>query len=112
MCAAFATSLARLHALQLSTMDRHPTPADSFPTLFTMMQRALVMARRIAASGRDKRELGDLLFHSRRLLVVMRQHADLAPADARDSLVDLCNAADQSLRKLEHPAVKHLTIVH
>ena len=93
-------------------MDKTLATSDSFPPLFSMMQRALVMARRMVATGRDRGELGDLLFQSRRLLVVMREHADLAPADARESLVDLCNAADRSLRKLERPAVKHLTLVH
>lgn len=78
---------------------RHP---DAFSTLFSTMQRSLFLARRMVAAGRDRNELGKLLSHSRHLLAAMRQHADLAPADARDSLIGLCNAADQNLRRLEH----------
>ena len=83
-------------------MDNAVTHPDTFATLFSTMQRSLLLARRMVAAGRDRNELGKLLFHSRRLLVVMRQHADLAPAEARDSLIDLCNAADRHLRRLEH----------
>ena len=84
-------------------MDKVLAHPDTFATLFSTMQRSLSLARRMVAAGRDTNEndLGNLLFQSRRLLVVMRQHADLAPADARDSLIDLCNAADQNLRRLE-----------
>jgi hypothetical protein len=82
-------------------MDNALTHPDAFSTLFSTMQRSLFLARRMAAAGRDRNELGSLLVHSRSLLIVMRQHADLAPVDARDSLIDLCNAADQNLRRLE-----------
>ena len=93
-------------------MDDLLTHPDDFPTLFCTMQRAVFLARRMAAAGRDGNELGKLLLHSRRLLIVMRQHADLAPADARDSLVELCNAADQHLRKLERPAATRAIVAH
>lgn len=76
---------------------------DAFATLYSTMQRALNLARRMVAEGREPGELTDLLFQSRRLLAAMRREADLAPEDMRDSLVDLCEAADNNLRRLEQP---------
>jgi len=108
-----STCLARNTTAALPfAMDDLLTHPDDFPTLFCTMQRAVFLARRMAAAGRDGNELGKLLLHSRRLLIVMRQHADLAPADARDSLVELCNAADQHLRKLERPAATRAIVAH
>ena len=90
-----------VHLAQLT--ETFMNAPDAFATLFGTMQRALALARKMVAAGRERDDLADLLFQSRRLLVVMRQHADLAPEDIRDSLVDLCEATDHSLRRLEHP---------
>lgn len=83
---------------------------NTFATLYSTMQRALALARRMVAEGREAEELTDLLFHSRRLLVAMRRQADLAPEDTRDSLMDLCEATDHSLRRLEHPPPRPATV--
>jgi hypothetical protein len=86
--------------------------SNGFATLFWTMQRALALARRMVAAGRENDEIRDLLFESRRLLVVMRQQADLAPEDTRDSLVDLCEATEHNIRKLEDPSALRQTTVH
>ena len=77
-------------------------PLDKFANLLWTMRRALALAHKMVAANRESEELRDLLFQSRRLLTAMRQRAASAPEDERDSLVELCEAIDRSLCRLEH----------
>ncbi|HSC99873.1 MAG TPA: hypothetical protein VLI21_13285 [Casimicrobiaceae bacterium] len=85
---------------------------NAFAKLLWTMQRALALGRKMVAAGPEDAELRELLFQSRRLLAAMRQHADLAPDEERDSLIGLCESVDGNLRKLEHSAAQRVTIVH
>ena len=69
--------------------------------LFGTLQEAIGRARKLVSLGETDDELQELLVKSRQLLAMMERHAQLAPEDTRDSLLDLCNGADRSLGKLE-----------
>ena len=72
-----------------------------FGPLFGILQETIGRARRLVSLGETGAELQALLFKSRQLLATMEQHAQLAPEDTRDSLLELCDGAERILRKLE-----------
>lgn len=71
-----------------------------FAALFGTLQDAIGRARKLVSLGETGHQLHELLLESRQLLATLEHYAELAPEDTRDSLMELCDAADRSLGKL------------
>jgi hypothetical protein len=74
---------------------------SEFAPLFGTLQGAIGRARKLVSLRPTGAELQEVLIESRQVLARMEQYAQLAPEDTRDSLLELCDAADKSLGKLE-----------
>ena len=80
--------------------ERLVDTSAEFSSLFGTFQDAIGRARRLVSLGETGAQLQELLLESRQLLATMEHYAQLAPEDTRDSLMELCDAADKSLGKL------------